>query len=140
MPFFKVQELHHGLVAFCSELKSMDLEPDVKALGPGELGQRLESAEDQLLERSRSLQNLKENIGNATAQGNRYSTFLLSGTPLDLSLSLSQGFTVRFCPQACRGPPHRQDEAELSGVQGGDLPGAPQQTGGPPQECSAGPL
>lgn len=66
----KVQELHHGLVAFCSELKNMDVEVDTKELGPVELAQRLESAESQLRERRQSLQNLKENISNATAQRN----------------------------------------------------------------------
>ena len=64
----KVQELHHGLVAFCSELKSMDV--DVTELSPVDLRQRLESAQSQLQEKRQSLQNLKENISNAAAQRN----------------------------------------------------------------------
>ena len=66
----QVQELHHGLVAFCSELKSMDTEVDVTELSPVELRQRLESAQSQLQEKRQSLQNLKENISNAAAQRN----------------------------------------------------------------------
>ncbi|XP_059929160.1 uncharacterized protein LOC132473175 [Gadus macrocephalus] len=66
----QVQELHHGLVAFCSELKSVDVEVDVTELSPVELRHRLESAQSQLQEKRQSLQNLKENISNAAAQRN----------------------------------------------------------------------
>ena len=66
----KVQELHHGLVAFCSELKRVDVEVDVTELSPVELRHRLESAQSQLQEKRQSLQNLKENISNAAAQRN----------------------------------------------------------------------
>ncbi|CAL8300113.1 unnamed protein product [Merluccius merluccius] len=73
----QVQELHHGLVAFCTELKNMEAEVDMKELGPVELGQRLESAQSQLRERRQSLQNLKENISNAATQRNTRSEIRL---------------------------------------------------------------
>ncbi|CAL8257999.1 unnamed protein product [Lota lota] len=73
----QVSELHHGLVAFCSELKNTDVDVDVKELSPVELRQRLDSAQSQLRERRQSLQDLKENISNAAAQRNTRSEIRL---------------------------------------------------------------
>ncbi|XP_062256500.1 uncharacterized protein LOC133965920 [Platichthys flesus] len=64
---FQVQELHHGLVAFCSELKNMDGDEDVDRLGSVELKQRLESLKSKLNDKRQSLQNLKDNINNSAA-------------------------------------------------------------------------
>ncbi|XP_029926581.1 uncharacterized protein LOC115372660 [Myripristis murdjan] len=63
----QVQELHHGLVAFCSELKSMDVEVDVEGLGSAELEQRLEFVQNRVKDKRQSLQTLKDNINNAAA-------------------------------------------------------------------------
>ncbi|XP_074501467.1 uncharacterized protein LOC141773506 [Sebastes fasciatus] len=63
----QVQELHHGLVAFCSEIKNMDGDVDVDELGSAELKQRLESVKSRLDDKRQSLQTLSDNINNATA-------------------------------------------------------------------------
>ncbi|KAF7669118.1 hypothetical protein LDENG_00243130 [Lucifuga dentata] len=64
----QVQELHHGLVAFCSELKNMDGDVDVEGLGSAELKQRLELVEGRQRDKKESLQILRDNINNAAAQ------------------------------------------------------------------------
>ncbi|KAA8583976.1 hypothetical protein FQN60_015184 [Etheostoma spectabile] len=63
----QVQELHHGLVAFCSEIKNMDGDLDVDRLGSAELMQRLELVKSQLNEKRQSLQTLRDNINNSMA-------------------------------------------------------------------------
>ncbi|XP_038592784.1 uncharacterized protein LOC119916896 [Micropterus salmoides] len=63
----QVQELHHGLVAFCSELKNMDGDVNVDRLGSAELKQRLEFVKSQLNDKRQSLQTLRDNINNSTA-------------------------------------------------------------------------
>ncbi|XP_076748102.1 uncharacterized protein LOC101470155 [Maylandia zebra] len=63
----QVQELHHGLVAFCSELKSMDGDTNVDALGSAELKQRLELVNRRLQDKRQNLQTLRDNITDFTA-------------------------------------------------------------------------
>ncbi|XP_044069171.1 uncharacterized protein LOC122883990 isoform X2 [Siniperca chuatsi] len=63
----QVQELHHGLVAFCSELKNMDGDGNVDKLGSAELKQRLELVKSRLNDKRQSLQTLRDNINNSTA-------------------------------------------------------------------------
>ncbi|XP_078129859.1 uncharacterized protein LOC144532797 [Sander vitreus] len=63
----QVQELHHGLVAFCSEIKNMDGDLDVDRLSSAELMQRLELVKSQLNNKRQSLQTLRDNINNSTA-------------------------------------------------------------------------
>ncbi|XP_051234504.1 uncharacterized protein LOC127351223 [Dicentrarchus labrax] len=63
----QVQELHHGLVAFCSELKNMDGDVNVDRLGSAELKQKLELVQSQLNDKRQSLQALRDNINNSTA-------------------------------------------------------------------------
>lgn len=63
----KVQELHHSLVAFCSELKNMDGDVNVDRLGSAELKQRLELVKSQLNDKRQSLQALRDDINNPTA-------------------------------------------------------------------------
>lgn len=63
----KVQELHHGLVAFCSELKNMDGDVNADRLGSAELKQRLELVKSQLNDKRQSLQALRDNINNSAA-------------------------------------------------------------------------
>ncbi|GLD51082.1 uncharacterized protein AKAME5_002807500 [Lates japonicus] len=63
----QVQELHHGLVAFCSELKNMDGDVSVDRLGSAELKQRLELLRCQLNDKRQSLQTLRDNINNSAA-------------------------------------------------------------------------
>ncbi|XP_069395222.1 coiled-coil domain-containing protein 18 [Paralichthys olivaceus] len=64
---FQVQELHHGLVTFCSELKNMDGDVNLDRLGSVELKQRLESLKSKLSDKRQSLQNLRDNINNSAA-------------------------------------------------------------------------
>ncbi|XP_071337261.1 uncharacterized protein [Trachinotus anak] len=64
---FQVQELHHGLVAFCSELKNMDGDVNVDKLGSAELKQRLELVKSRLNDKRQSLQTLRGNINNSAA-------------------------------------------------------------------------
>ncbi|XP_035462065.2 uncharacterized protein LOC118283809 [Scophthalmus maximus] len=64
---FQVQELHHGLVAFCSELKNMDGDVSIDRLGSAELEQRLESVKSRLSDKRQSLQSLRDNNNNNSA-------------------------------------------------------------------------
>ncbi|KAM4730364.1 uncharacterized protein FYW61_010626 isoform 2-T3 [Anableps anableps] len=66
----QVQELHHGLVAFCSEIKNMDPDVNVERLGSAELKQRLEMVNSQLEEKRQRLQILRDNINNSAAHKN----------------------------------------------------------------------
>ncbi|XP_061601086.1 uncharacterized protein LOC133463526 [Cololabis saira] len=63
----QVQELHHNLVAFCSELKNMDADVNLDRLGSAELKQRLEMVNRRLNDKKQSLQTLRDNINNSTA-------------------------------------------------------------------------
>lgn len=63
----QVQELHHSLVAFCSELKNMDGEVNVDTLHSAELKQRLESVKSRLNDKRQSLQTLRDNISESAA-------------------------------------------------------------------------
>eukprot|EP00064_Thunnus_orientalis_P000437 superscaffoldBa00000022_g438 len=63
----QVQELHHGLVEFCSELKNMDGDVNVDRLGSAELKQKLELVKSRLNDKRQSLQTLRDNINNAAA-------------------------------------------------------------------------
>ncbi|KAM6916401.1 uncharacterized protein FYW49_009439 [Xenentodon cancila] len=64
---FQVQELHHNLVAFCSELKNMDTDVNLDGLGSAELKQRLEIVNRRLNDKRQSLQTLRDNMNNSTA-------------------------------------------------------------------------
>lgn len=64
----QVQELHHSLVAFCTELKSMDGEANLDGLGSAELKQRLELVESRANDKKQSLQTLRDNISKSAAQ------------------------------------------------------------------------
>ncbi|XP_023255873.1 spindle pole body component 110-like [Seriola lalandi dorsalis] len=63
----QVQELHHSLVAFCSELKNMDGDVNVDKLGPAELKQRLELVKGRLNDKRQNLQTLRGNINHSAA-------------------------------------------------------------------------
>ncbi|XP_030603281.1 uncharacterized protein LOC115792849 [Archocentrus centrarchus] len=63
----QVQELHHDLVAFCSELKNMDGDANVDKLSSAELRQRLEMVNSRLNDKRHNLQTLRDNITNFTA-------------------------------------------------------------------------
>ncbi|XP_054874532.1 uncharacterized protein LOC118470844 [Amphiprion ocellaris] len=63
----QVQELHHGLVAFCSELKNMDGDVKLDKLGSAELKQKLDLVHSQLNDKKQNLQTLRDNINNFTA-------------------------------------------------------------------------
>lgn len=63
----QVQELHHSLVAFCSELKNMDGDVNVDKLDSAELKQRLELVESRLNDKRQSLQTLRGNINKSAA-------------------------------------------------------------------------
>ncbi|XP_026165572.1 uncharacterized protein LOC113131991 [Mastacembelus armatus] len=64
----QVQELHHGLVTFCSELKNMDREVNTGRLGSAELKQRLELVKSRLSDKRKHLHALQDNINNSAAQ------------------------------------------------------------------------
>ncbi|KAF7219720.1 putative LOC107375453-like protein [Nothobranchius furzeri] len=68
----QVQELHHGLVAFCSELKTMDTDVNVDGLGSAELRERLEVVNSQLMEKRQNFLILRDNVNNSTAHGNKW--------------------------------------------------------------------
>ncbi|XP_063048099.1 uncharacterized protein LOC134441639 [Engraulis encrasicolus] len=58
----QVQELHHGLVAFCGELRSMDTEQAVEQLCCAELEERLAKAQGSLQDKRQGLQALKDSL------------------------------------------------------------------------------
>lgn len=64
----KIQELHHDLVAFCSELKSMDGDTNLDRLGCGELEQKLELVKRTLNSKKESLQSLRDSGSNPSCQ------------------------------------------------------------------------
>ncbi|XP_066507360.1 putative leucine-rich repeat-containing protein DDB_G0290503 isoform X2 [Hoplias malabaricus] len=66
----QVQELHHGLVAFCCELKNMDRQLDTEMLDVLELKRRLNQTQDQLQEKRHSLQRLRDKFSVQPEQSN----------------------------------------------------------------------
>ncbi|KAI4884699.1 hypothetical protein NFI96_014123 [Prochilodus magdalenae] len=64
----QVQELHQGLVAFCSELKNMDRQQDIEKLDSLELKRRLGQTQDKLQEKRQSLQILRDSLSTAPVQ------------------------------------------------------------------------
>ncbi|KAL6101644.1 uncharacterized protein ACO6RY_16843 [Pungitius sinensis] len=63
----QVQELHHGLVAFCAEIKNMDGDVDVERLSSAELEERSQLVKRRLNDKRRSLQTLRDSINDSTA-------------------------------------------------------------------------
>ncbi|XP_077439025.1 uncharacterized protein LOC144061945 [Vanacampus margaritifer] len=63
----QVQELHLGLVAFCSELKNSDGDENLEMLGSAELEQKLELLQRRLSDKKQSLQTLRDHINNSAA-------------------------------------------------------------------------
>ncbi|KAG5266891.1 hypothetical protein AALO_G00237450 [Alosa alosa] len=58
----QVQELHHGLVAFCGELRNMDAEPDTEGLSSAELEEQLAQTQSSLQDKRQRLQALKDSL------------------------------------------------------------------------------
>ncbi|XP_045558239.1 uncharacterized protein [Salmo salar] len=69
----QVQEIHHGLVAFCSELKRMDGEVDASGLRSPELEQRLGLALGLLRDKRHGLQSLRESMRDTASHRNKRS-------------------------------------------------------------------
>ncbi|XP_077468965.1 uncharacterized protein LOC144084423 isoform X3 [Stigmatopora argus] len=67
----QVQELHLGLVAFCSELKNSDGDGNLEMLGSAELEQKLEVLHRRLTDKRQSLQTLRGHINNSAAHRNK---------------------------------------------------------------------
>ncbi|XP_056327424.1 uncharacterized protein LOC130240033 [Danio aesculapii] len=69
----QVQELYHGLVAFCSELKKMEEEEEVDAVQTDrvDVKRRLSEAQDSLKRKRQSLQMLRDSFNTAPAQKNK---------------------------------------------------------------------
>nr|XP_055027244.1 uncharacterized protein LOC129416848 isoform X1 [Misgurnus anguillicaudatus] len=64
----QVQEIYHGLVSFCSELKKMEGEIDVERLDSLELKKRLSQAQNNLQSKRQSIQILRDNLNTGPAQ------------------------------------------------------------------------
>ncbi|XDV50569.1 hypothetical protein PO909_019610, partial [Leuciscus waleckii] len=64
----QVQELYHGLVAFCSELKKMEGDMDAVQTDSLEVKRRLSEAQDCLRRKRQSLQTLRDNLNTAPVQ------------------------------------------------------------------------
>ncbi len=67
----QVQELYHGLVAFCSELKKMEGEMDAVETDSFEVKRLLNEAQDNLQRKRQSLQTLRDNFNTAPVQKNK---------------------------------------------------------------------
>lgn len=67
----QVQELYHGLVAFCSELKKMEGEMDAVHTDSFEVKWLLNEAQDNLQRKRQSLQTLRDNFNTAPVQKNK---------------------------------------------------------------------
>ncbi|XP_061646468.1 uncharacterized protein LOC133485982 [Phyllopteryx taeniolatus] len=63
----QVQELHLGLVTFCSELKNTDGDGNLEMLSSAELEHKLELLQRRLSDKRKSLQSLRDNISNSAA-------------------------------------------------------------------------
>ncbi|KAF3708393.1 hypothetical protein EXN66_Car001567 [Channa argus] len=63
----QVQELHHSLVTFCSELKNMDGDVSIDRFSSAELKQRLELVKSRLNDKRQSLQTLEDDTKNSAA-------------------------------------------------------------------------
>lgn len=68
----QVQEIYHGLVAFCSELKKMEGEIDAEQLDSLELKKRLSQAQNNLKSKRQTLQILRENLNTAPLEKTKY--------------------------------------------------------------------
>jgi len=69
--YYQVQELYHGLVAFCSELKKMEGDMDAVQTDSLEVKRLLSEAQDSLKRKRQSLQTLRENLNTAPVQKNK---------------------------------------------------------------------
>ncbi|XP_048061401.1 uncharacterized protein LOC125277155 isoform X1 [Megalobrama amblycephala] len=67
----QVQELYHGLVAFCSELKKMEGDMDAVQTDSLEVKRRLSEAQDSLKRKRQSLQTLRDSLNTAPVQKNK---------------------------------------------------------------------
>ncbi|XP_056110990.1 uncharacterized protein LOC130088295 isoform X2 [Rhinichthys klamathensis goyatoka] len=67
----QVQELYHGLVAFCSELKKMEGDMDAVQTDSLEVKRHLSEAQDSLKRKRQSLQTLRDNLNTAPVQKNK---------------------------------------------------------------------
>lgn len=63
----QVQELHHSLVAFCSELKNMDAKTDTEGLSSADLRERLVQTQSSLQDKRQRLQTLKDSSSTVAA-------------------------------------------------------------------------
>ncbi|XP_061545783.1 uncharacterized protein LOC133409580 [Phycodurus eques] len=63
----QVQELHLGLVTFCSELKNTDGDGNLEMLSSAELEHKLELLQGRLSDKRKSLQSLQDHINNSAA-------------------------------------------------------------------------
>ncbi|KAA0718148.1 hypothetical protein E1301_Tti001258 [Triplophysa tibetana] len=67
----QVQEIYHGLVAFCSELKKMEGNMETEQLDSLELKNRLSQSQNNLQSKRKSLQILRENLITAPLEKKR---------------------------------------------------------------------
>ncbi|XP_016297712.1 uncharacterized protein LOC107654911 [Sinocyclocheilus anshuiensis] len=67
----QVQELYHGLVAFCSELKKMEGEMVAVQTDSFEVKRLLSETQDNLQRKRQSLQTLRDNLNTAPVQKNK---------------------------------------------------------------------
>lgn len=58
----KIQELHHDLVAFCSELKSADSDVSADGLDSAQLRQKLELVKTRLSNKKQTAQMLRDHV------------------------------------------------------------------------------
>lgn len=61
----KIQELHHDLVAFCSELKGADGDVNADRLDSAQLRQKLELVKSRLSDKKQKVQTLRCHIDGA---------------------------------------------------------------------------
>ncbi|KAM8852173.1 uncharacterized protein ACB058_011184 [Synchiropus picturatus] len=63
----QVQELHLSLVAFCSEIKNMDVDVNLEKLSADELKQKLQALKSRLSEKRRMMLSLRDNTNNSNS-------------------------------------------------------------------------
>lgn len=61
----KIQELHHDLVAFCSELRNADGEVTADGLNSDQLRQKLELVKGRLSNKKQKVQTLRDQVNGA---------------------------------------------------------------------------
>ncbi|XP_061084665.1 uncharacterized protein LOC133118575 [Conger conger] len=99
----QVQELHRSLVAFCGELRSMESEPALKGLTPGDLEAQLGLVQRRVLEKQQSVQAMQDRLSSSETRKSRCpEVHLLDKMKLDCQIFKEEISIIHLNRQAAR--------------------------------------